>query len=146
MSVLALFVLGLVSAFLPGIGSEVIVLAAAAAAHGPWVAALILLAAAAQAMGKLGVYGLAAAGARAAPASGFGLPVLRAALERSACRAAAMIFMSALASVPPLYMTAIVCGAAHYGGVRFLCTVFAARAIRYAVVIGMLHPLRMVVP
>jgi membrane protein YqaA with SNARE-associated domain len=142
-TVLLLFATCLAGAVLPVVGSEVLVLGAASVARGPLIIALIVLAAAAQSIGKILVYGAAATGARSRLASGFGTVALRAAVDRSPNRATAIVFVSALASVPPLYATTLVCGAAGHGPVRFGLAVFAARIIRYAVLVAILDSVRM---
>jgi membrane protein YqaA with SNARE-associated domain len=127
------------SAALPVFGSEVVVVGAALQADGPMCALLIVVAAGAQSIGKLFVYASAERGARTETASRLGVPVLQASLDRSRLCVAVVIFASALASLPPLFATAIVCGAARYGRLSFGVAVFAARLIRYACLICILR-------
>jgi membrane protein YqaA with SNARE-associated domain len=142
-SVLLLFAMCLAGAVVPVAGSEILVLGAVSMAAGPWLVALVVMAAAAQSLGKLLVYGAAATGAHTRTAAGFGIKSLHAAVGRSPNRATAIVFVSALASVPPLYATTIVCGAAGHGSVRFGIAVFAARVIRYGILVAILDPVRM---
>lgn len=133
MTPLVLFATCLVAAVLPVAGSEVLVLGAAAVADGAVLAMIIVAAAAAQSIGKLVVYGAAAAGTRTWTGDGFGIGALKTAIGRSCFLATAIVFASALASVPPLYATTLVCGAARHGPARFAVTVFVARILRYSV-------------
>lgn len=142
MSALLLFASCLAGAVLPVFGSEVVVLGAVALAEGPMRAVLIVLAAGAQSLGKLLVYGAAAAGTDVRRSSGFGVPALRASMERSRVRATVMVFGSALASLPPLYATALVCGAARFGRLPFTLVVFLARVVRYAALVWIADPSR----
>lgn len=139
-----LFTTCLAGAIVPGLGSEVLVLGTAVLTDGPMLTALIVLAAAAQAMGKLLVYAAAATGARSETGSRFGLDPLHAALSRSRNQATAIVFASALTSVPPLYATTIVCGAARLGPARFGLAAFTARVLRYAMLVAILDPVRTV--
>jgi membrane protein YqaA with SNARE-associated domain len=137
--VLLIFTICLASAALPVFGSEVVIVGAALRTDGFTCALLIVVAAAAQSIGKLVVYASAERGARTVAATRLGIPALRASLDRSRLRVAAVIFASALASLPPLFATAIVCGAARYGRLAFCVAVFTARLIRYACLIWILR-------
>jgi len=143
MPTLLLFATCLVGSVLPIVGSEVLVIGATAVADGPVLVLLIVLAAAAQSIGKLVVYGAAAKGARTRVVDGPGIASLRASAGRLRKKADAIVFASALASVPPLYPTTVVCGAAGHGPVRFGLTVFFARIIRYGILATILDPVRM---
>lgn len=140
MSAIVLFAISLVGAVLPMYGSEVAALAAAAVAEGPLRVGLIAMAAGAQSIGKLVVYAAAAAGAKAPLVAGIGVGTLRDSIERSRMSATAVVFTSALASLPPLYATAVVCGAAGYGRLPFGVAVFAARVVRYALLVAIVDP------
>ena len=140
MSALVLFVSCLAGAILPVFGSEVVVLAAAALAEGPTRVAVIALAAGAQSVGKLFVYSAAAAGASTRAAEGFGVAALKDAMERSRSYATVLVFLSALASLPPLYATTLVCGVARYGRLPFGIAVFAARVLRYGGLVALADP------
>ncbi len=128
----------LLGAVLPGAGSELYLIAAAVLAERPVLVMLVVLAAGAQAVGKLAVYAAAATGARSLGRAGPGLQRMQAAFARSPGRATAIVFGSALTSLPPLYVTTIACGAARHGIVRFGLTVFTARTLRYATVVTLL--------
>ena len=138
-SVLIVFAICLMSAALPVFGSEVVVVGAALQADGPMCALLIVVAAGAQSIGKLVVYASAERGARTEAASRLGVPVLRASLDRSRLCVAVVVFTSALMSLPPLFATAVVCGAARSGRMSFGVVVFSARLIRYACLIYILR-------
>lgn len=139
-----LFATCLAGAILPGLGSEVLILGTAVLVDGPLQLLLVVVAAAAQSIGKLVVYFAAATGARSGAGSRFGLDTLRSTLGRSRNQATAIVFSSAFASIPPLYATTIVCGAARLGPVRFGLATFAARVLRYAVLIAILGQARTV--
>jgi membrane protein YqaA with SNARE-associated domain len=136
MSAIALFGVLLAGGFLPGVGSELLVVGTAALVDRPAAIGLILVAAAGQSAGKALVYMAAAAGRRALPRGGQGMKWLNADPAGSRRRILAVVFVSALASVPPLYATAIACGIARSGCVRFGLTVFLARTIRYAAIVA----------
>lgn len=139
MSMAMIFAICLAGAALPVFGSEVAVLGSALRADGLLCALLIVAAAGAQSIGKLVVYASAARCARAQVVNRLGIPALRASLDRSRACVAAVVFASALVSVPPLYATAILCGAARWGRLSFVLVVFTARLVRYACLVTILQ-------
>lgn len=146
MSFAMLVVICLAGTLVPGIGADVALAGALALAEGPGLVALIGLAAAAQAVGKLGVYAAAAAGSRRLRPAAARCIGSRTTSRLSPRGASALVFASALLSVPPLYATSVACGAAGHGRARFGIAVFAARTLRYSAIAVLVDGVRAVLP
>ncbi|HUF70308.1 MAG TPA: hypothetical protein VMM79_16795 [Longimicrobiales bacterium] len=132
---LTILVVCTVGAMLPGLGSEVL-LVGAATTLGPVAAAvMVVVATIAHVAGKLIVYAGAAAGApRLASHRLSSRWQLR--MDRSKRAATTVVFTSALASLPPLWVATIASGAGGLGPVRFGSAVFAGRLIRYSALVA----------
>lgn len=130
----SVFCVSLAGSLLPGFATELYVLGIAALVEPAALALVILIGAAGQVAGKLLVYGIARAGGYAAEA-GLELSRTRAAVARAGRAAPALVFLSALASVPPWYLTTIACGVVGSGIVPFAAAGFAGRVLRAGAVV-----------
>ncbi len=130
---LSCFGLSVVSALLPWVNCEVLLLSLAAFARSPFdLANLVLLTTAGQMAGKCGLYW---AGRR-----GLGLQTgrvgrtvdsWRGRFEKSPSRPAALVFLSSAVGIPPFYVITVLAGAfrVHFG--RFLLLGALGRVLRF---------------
>jgi membrane protein YqaA with SNARE-associated domain len=123
------------ASLLPGVAGEVFVLAAVAVLEPELVMPLILVTAAGQVVGKLCIYGAARGGAVALKASAAQLARARRTLERAGAWASVVIFLSALASLPPYYVICIACGAFKFRVLPFVLAGYAGRVLRASILI-----------
>lgn len=133
---IAILTISVLGAVLPGMGTELYMTGAAVLLGPVQLAALLVLSAAGQAAGKLLVYHAAGAGAGLARSGRRLSERWRERIGRSPAAATAVVFTSSLGSLPPLYLTAIACGAAGLGSARFTIVVFVGRILRYALLVA----------
>jgi membrane protein YqaA with SNARE-associated domain len=131
----SVFCVSVAGSLLPGFATELYVLGIATLIDPVAFAPVILIGAAGQVAGKLLVFGIARAGGYAAGAAGLELNAARAAVARAGRAAPALVFFSALASVPPWYLTTIACGVVGSPIVPFAAAGFAGRVLRAGAVV-----------
>lgn len=133
----------LLGSFIPVINTEIIVLAAAAAAPADLIIPLIAIAAGAQMVAKCGLY-LAGSGLVRLPRGRFTKQIDTAlARVKSQQRASsAVLFASASIGFPPFYVMSIACGALNVGFKRFFLIGFVGRTLRFAVLVTLPHILK----
>lgn len=129
------FGLSIASALLPWLNGEAVVVSFAVLMRSPFdLAVLTLAAVAGQVLGKCVVYRLGE-GARRLPACR-NPRVLRwlELLRQGRVRAMALVFVSSVVGIPPLYLTTLAAGAAGMRFSRFLGAAATGRVIRFAAV------------
>ncbi len=126
----SVFCVSLAGSLLPGFATELYVLGVATLIEPTALAPVILIGAGGQVAGKLLVYGIARAGGYAAATAGLELSRARAAVRRAGRAAPALVFLSALASVPPWYLTTIACGVVGSRIMPFAAASFGGRVVR----------------
>ena len=123
------------ASLLPGLAGEVFVLTTVAVLEPEVVVPLILVTAAGQVVGKLCIYWAARGGVVAMAVSASQLARARHAIERAGRLASVIVFLSALASLPPYYVTCIACGAFKFRIVPFVIAGYVGRVVRASILI-----------
>lgn len=134
---LSCFALSVVSALVPWVNGEVLLLALTALARSPLeVAALVLLASAGQMAGKCalywagrGVVPLRSARARRTLAS------WKERFERSPSRLLGLVFVSSALGIPPFYVVTILAGAFRVRFGRFMAVGACGRVLRFGLLV-----------
>jgi len=124
-----------ISAFLPVVNAELLLLGLAAAAPHSWLLAVVALTTLGQMSGKTVLY-LAGRGVILVPAgraSGW-LERAKARVDRHQRLGGTILFTSALAGVPPFYITSITAGLARFDIRGFLVFGTLGRFLRFATV------------
>lgn len=140
---LGTFAIALAGSLLPAVSSEVWLLAAAAVAPRTLLPGLVLAATAGQVLGKSLLY---LAGSRAVGAGirariigrrGAALERIESTLRIHPRRTGALIVLSGIAGVPPLYALSLACGVLRTGLARFACAAGAGRLARHALIVAL---------
>ena len=129
------FGLSIASALLPWLNGEAVVISFAVLMRSPFdLAVLTMVAVAGQVLGKCVLYRVAA-GARRLPACRDGrFAGWLERLRQGRVRPAAVVFVSSLVGIPPLYLTTMAAGAAGMRFPLFLGAATSGRIIRFAAV------------
>ena len=130
------FGLSIVSALVPWVNGEVIVLSLAAIAHSPVeVAGLVLLASTGQMIGKCVLY-WAGRGAIPIRTTGIGSKVAawKQKFDQSPSRSVALVFVSSTLGIPPFYLITLLAGTFRMPFGRFIGAGMCGRLVRFAFV------------
>ncbi|MBR9990492.1 MAG: hypothetical protein KFH98_12095 [Gemmatimonadetes bacterium] len=132
------FVGCLIGSFIPLVNTELVVLAAAAAAPPALLAPLALIAAATQMAAKSILY-CAGGGMLRLPVNRWTRRLHGAADAGSRLRngSGLVLFGSALAGIPPFYLTSIASGAMRFPFARFVAIGFTGRMLRFSALVGL---------
>lgn len=124
-----------VSAFLPAVNAELLLLGLAAAAPPSWLLGVVALTTVGQMSGKTMLY-LAGRGVIMVPAgrAGTWLERAKARVDRHQRLGGTILFTSALSGVPPFYLTSITAGLARFDFRGFLVFGTLGRFLRFAAV------------
>ena len=134
---LSCFVLSIVSALVPWVNGEVLLLSLAALVRSPFpLLVLVLLASAGQMAGKCVLYW---AGRGVIPLRsgriGITLASWRERFERSSSRPMGLIFVSSALGIPPFYVVTILAGAFRVRFGRFIAVGSCGRLLRFGVLV-----------
>jgi membrane protein YqaA with SNARE-associated domain len=130
------FGLSIVSAILPWFNGELIALSFAALLRSPLdLAALALVAAAGQMVGKCALYWVGLRTGRLKVARTGRLERWRERLRGRRLRALALVFASSALGIPPLYLTTIAAGAVGMAFPRFLAAAACGRIVRFGALV-----------
>jgi membrane protein YqaA with SNARE-associated domain len=134
---LSVFGMSFAAGVLPGFALELYVVGVGSLVGRAEILPLILLSASGQVLGKVVVYAVAAAGGSLTGRACVARGRWRALSGRMSRCVPLIVFVSALASVPPYHLTTIACGVSRSGVVPFALAGFAGRAFRTGVLIAM---------
>ncbi len=138
---LSCFALSIVSALVPWVNGEVLLLSLAALVTSPFhLAALVLLASAGQMLGKCVLYW---AGRGVIPLSegrvGRAVTAWRGRFEKSSSKQMGLVFVSSALGIPPFYVITILAGAFRVRFGRFIAVGTCGRLIRFGALILVPH-------
>jgi len=131
------FALSIVSALVPWVNGEVLLLSLAALVRSPFhLAALVLLASAGQMVGKCALY-WAGRGVIPLQSGRVGRTVTswRERFERSSSRPMGLVFISSALGIPPFYVITILAGAVRLRFGRFIAVGACGRVLRFGALI-----------
>ena len=129
-----------VSAFIPLVNAEVIVLTAVTLGPKCLAAPLVLVVTLGQMMGKSVIY-MAGRGAIRAPwmVSAAKIRKVGAGLDGAKGTGSLILFASASAGLPPFYLTTVACGMLRVSFLRFAAVGFSGRLIRFSAIAFLPH-------
>ena len=135
--ILSYFGLTVVSAILPWVNAEVIVLSMPAVAPSPEaLAVLVVIATAGQMTGKCFVYWAGRKGNKVLPArAGAALEKLKARLATSPKKAAVVVLLSSLVGLPPFFLVTFVAGATRMNFATFVTAGTTGRLVRFGALV-----------
>ena len=131
------FVLAIVSALLPWVSAELMLVAVAAPLTSlSELSGVVLAITAGQVLGKSGLYWMARRMSRSAPNGRFGRAVdrWRVACDSRRRSTQTMMTLSAIFGLPPFYVTTVAAGALRVGFVRFLVAAVFGRLVHFSAV------------
>jgi membrane protein YqaA with SNARE-associated domain len=136
---LSCFGMSIVSALVPWVNGEALLIIAAALARSPWdLVCLVLLASAGQMVGKCVLYWAGRGTVRFKSVRvGRTLSAWRERFEKSPTKSFALVFVSSALGIPPFYVVTVLAGALRVQFGRFVAVGTCGRLVRFGLIVFM---------